>query len=204
MRYPGPDVIPGAVFQGRANGPLAAPGAYRVELTVGGHTYAQPFKLVRDPRLSYTDADLEQQFAFLIGVRDTLSQTMGVVRQIREMRKNAEETIAKAKVRADSARRIAALDKALTDLNGKLYPLEERLVQYRARAGQDLINYPTGIDSKLARLLDFASMADAPPTQGQQDLLKRLSGGTAERATLLEEVNRREYAALVKLAGVKK
>jgi hypothetical protein len=77
-------------------------------------------------------------------------------------------------------------------------------VQYRARAGQDLINYPTGIDSKLARLLDFASMADAPPTQGEQDLLKRLSEGIAERATLLDETNRREYAALVKLAGAKR
>jgi hypothetical protein len=77
-------------------------------------------------------------------------------------------------------------------------------VQYRARAGQDLINYPTGIDSKLARLLDFASMADAPPTQGQQDLLKRLSEGIAERARLVDEINRREYAALIMLAGSKR
>jgi photosystem II stability/assembly factor-like uncharacterized protein len=204
MRYPGPAVLPGAVFQGRAIGPLAAPGAYRVELTVGGHTYAQPFKIIRDPRLSFTDTDLEQQFTFLMGVRDKLTETMAVVRQIREMRKKAEDTVAQAKAKADSARRIAALDKALTDLNNKLYPLEERLVQYRARAGQDLINYPTGIDSKLARLLDFASMADAPPTQGEQDLLKRLSEGIAERATLLDETNRREYAALVKLAGSKR
>jgi hypothetical protein len=204
MRYPGPDVIPGAVFQGRAIGPLAAPGAYRVELTVGGRTYAQPFTIVRDPRLSFTDTELEQQFAFLMDVRDKLTETMGVVRQIREMRKNAEETVARATATADSARRIAALNKALTDLNGKLYPLEERLVQYRARAGQDLINYPTGIDSKLARLLDFASMADAPPTEGQQELLKRLSEGIAERAKLLTEIDRREYAALMKLAGLKR
>ncbi len=69
----------------------------------------------------------------------------------------------------------------MKDLNDKLYPLEERLVQYRARAGEDLINYPTGIDSKLARLIDFASMADAPPTDGEQDLLKRMTAGIAER-----------------------
>jgi hypothetical protein len=137
-------------------------------------------------------------------VRDKLTETMAVVRQVREMRKNAEETVAKAKAKADSERRKAALDKALTDLNDKLYPLEERLVQYRARAGQDLINYPTGIDSKLARLLDFASMADAPPTQGEQDLLRRLSAGIADRSRLLDEVNRREYAALIKLAGSKR
>ena len=61
------------------------------------------------------------------------------------------------------------LERAMTALNDKLYPLEERLVQYRARAGQDLIAQPTGIDSKLGRLLGFASMGDGPPTQGQRD-----------------------------------
>ena len=204
MRYPGPDVLPDAVFQGRAVGPLAAPGNYRVELTAGGRTVSQPFKIVRDPRLTFSDADLEQQFSFLIGVRDKLSETMGVVRQIRDVRKKATEAVDSAKARADSARRIAALEKALADLNNKLYPLEERLVQYRARAGQDLINYPTGIDSKLARLLDFASMADAPPTDGERDLLKRLSDAIGERAQQLDEVNRREYADLMKLAGNRK
>ena len=45
-------------------------------------------------------------------------------------------------------------------------------MQFRARAGEDLINYPTGIDSKLARLLDFASMADAPPTEGEKGIVR--------------------------------
>ncbi len=86
-------------------------------------------------------------------------------------------------------------------LNDKLYPLEERLVQYRARAGQDLINYPTAIDSKLARLLNFASMGDAPPTQGARDLFQRLADGVAERVEALEEVERNEYATVVRLTS---
>ncbi len=204
MRYPGADEIPGAVHQGRALGPLAAPGAYRVELTIAGRTFTQPFRIVRDPRLSYTDADLEQQLRFLLAQRDKLTETMNVVRRIREMRTTAQQMVDAAKLKADSVRRIAALDKAMKDLNDKLYPLEERLVQYRARAGEDLINYPTGIDSKLARLIDFASMADAPPTQGQQELAKRLADGIAERSKALEAVKNQEYAALVKLAAPKR
>ena len=136
--------------------------------------------------------------------RNELARTMKVVGEIRTMRTNAEQAVSNAKARADSARQIAALEKGLKDLNDKLYPLEERLVQYRARAGEDFINYPTGIDSKLARLMDFASTADAPPTDSQQDLLKRLSDGIAERARALEQVNRQEYAAVMKLAGPKK
>lgn len=43
MRYPGAVVLPDAVFQGSAQGPLAAPGTYRVELVTGGRTVSQSF-----------------------------------------------------------------------------------------------------------------------------------------------------------------
>jgi hypothetical protein len=49
--------------------------------------------------------------------------------------------------------------------------------------------------------MDFASMADAPPTEGEKDLFKRLSDGIAERAKLLEQVKGQEYAAVMKLAA---
>jgi hypothetical protein len=74
-------------------------------------------------------------------------------------------------------------------------------VQYRARAGQDLINYPTGIDSKLARLSTFASMGDGPPTQGARDLFRRLSEGVAERVRLLDAIEAGDLNSLLRLAG---
>ena len=60
---------------------------------------------------------------------------------------------AKESRRGKSPEAIALLDNAMTELNNRLYTIEERLVQYRARANQDLIANPTGIDSKLAQLL---------------------------------------------------
>ena len=197
MRYPGPDVLPDAVFQGTANGPLAPPGTYRVELTVAGTTYTQPFQLIKDARLSFTDEDLAEQFRFLLRVRDKLNETMNLVRRIREIRKHAEELVEKSK----SAGNAAEIAGAMAALNDKLYSIEERLVQYRARAEEDLINYPTGIDSKLARLFEFASMADAPPTQGDTELLGRLSEGISDRAKMVDQVEHNEYATLVRLAG---
>jgi photosystem II stability/assembly factor-like uncharacterized protein len=194
MRYPGAEVLEGAVFQGSAQGPLAAPGSYRVDLTVGGETKSQTFELARDPRIEFTDSDLQEQFEFLVSVRDKLTETMNVVRRIRDLRKKAEEAVEKGGG-------TEAMKEALVALNDKLYPLEERLVQYRARAGQDLINYPTAIDSKLARLMSFASMGDAPPTGGARDLFRRLSEGVAERVRALDEVEKNEYGALLALAG---
>ena len=193
MRYPGATVLPDAVFQGSAQGPLAPPGTYTVELTVDGHTLTQPFEIRRDPRIDYTDADLVAQFEFLIDARDRLTETMELVGRIREMRGRAAEMVERAGGRQQ-------LQDALQELNDKLYPLEERLVQYRARAGQDLIAQPTGVDSKLARLMNFASMADAPPTEGQRELYARLVQAIEERAEALARVEAEEYARLVRMA----
>lgn len=193
MRYPGARVLEDAVFQGSAQGPLAAPGTYTVELVANGRTQRQEFEILRDPRIDFTDADLVAQHEFLIATRDKLTETMDLVKEIRDMRAEAEQMVETAGGRRE-------LVDALQRLNDKLYPLEERLVQYRARAGQDLIAQPTGIDSKLARLMSFASMADAPPTEGQLQLLERLVEGIQERAEALARVREQEYADLVRRA----
>lgn len=89
---------------------------------------------------------------------------------------------------------------ALQALNDKLYRLEERPVQYRARAGQDLIAWRTGVDSKLARLVTFTSMADAPPTQGQRELLGRLIQVIQQHADAVSQVEKKEFAAIRSMA----
>ncbi len=182
-------------------GPLAPPGAYTLALTVDGATTTSTATIVKDPRVTYTDAELTEQFVFLMTVRDKLTETMSVVKRVRDTRAEAEALVKKAKAspRGQRPEAAAVLDQAMTDLNNRLYTIEERLVQYRARAGQDLIANPTGIDSKLARLLGFASMGDGPPTDGSRDLLKRLTDGIAERAVALAEVEKNEFATLTKL-----
>jgi hypothetical protein len=127
---------------------------------------------------------------------------MSVVKQVRDTRTMAEELVKKAKEtrRGRTPESQALLDKSMTELNNKLYTIEERLVQFRAKAGQDLIANPTGIDSKLAQLLGFASMGDGPPTGGSTDLLQRLKAGIAERKTALGAVEKQELATLKKLA----
>jgi len=193
MRYPGAVVLPDAVFQGSAEGPLAPPGTYRVELAAGGQTLSQSFQILRDPRIGYTDADLVAQFEFLIQARDKLTETMALVKRIRDLRSQAEQMVQSAGGRKQ-------LQDALKALNDQLYPLEERLVQYRARANQDLIAQPTGVDSKLARLMVFASMADAPPTEGDRELYGRLVQIIQERAEALSRIQEKEFAALARMA----
>ena len=127
-------------------------------------------------------------------VSDRLEEeTMATVRRIRDMRKHADEMIAKAKQNGKEA---AEPDGVLKGIKDKLYPIKERLVQFRPRASEDLINDPTGIDGKLARLLEFAFMADRPSPEGGW-----LSEGVSDRMRLTDQVEKREYNAVVKAAG---
>ncbi len=67
MRYPDARNVPGAIYRsGDVTGPLAPPGTYQVRLTVGDQTLTQPFTLVKDPRVTASDADLQTQFVFLL------------------------------------------------------------------------------------------------------------------------------------------
>ncbi|HET9986641.1 MAG TPA: hypothetical protein VFQ38_23895 [Longimicrobiales bacterium] len=189
MRYPGANVIPGTTLHGSPQGPLAAPGKYQVRLTVDGQTLTQPLEIVKDPRVPFTQADLEAQLRFQLAVRDKLTEAHDLVRRIRSMRDQATAAATAARGGADEAR----LTRALKALNDKLYPIEERLSQYRARATQDLTNYPNGLDDKLVQLLNFAGQADAPPTQQSLDLLTDLSGRLKEKGDALARVEAGEW-----------
>lgn len=51
------------------SGPVVPPGTYTVRLTVGSHYTVQNLEVRRDPRIPATDADLQSQFDFILGVR---------------------------------------------------------------------------------------------------------------------------------------
>jgi hypothetical protein len=54
------------------SGPLIPPGHYWLKMTVNGKAFAQPFEVVRDPRLHVTDADLRAQFDLAIAITDEI------------------------------------------------------------------------------------------------------------------------------------
>jgi photosystem II stability/assembly factor-like uncharacterized protein len=89
MRYPGP-WAPNA--PGGGGGPLVAPGKYAVRLTSGGQTQTRTFDLKVDPRVprdGVTQADLEEQVAFQLKVRDAISDARRLQQQIEDAMKKA-------------------------------------------------------------------------------------------------------------------
>ena len=88
-------VWPGPWEAGRGsgrNGPLAAPGAYTVRMTVDGRMWTRPLRLRIDPRVAadgVTQADLEAQLAHNLRVRDLVTEVNRLVARIAEAKRTA-------------------------------------------------------------------------------------------------------------------
>src|SRR5437660_1692187 len=68
-------------------GPTALAGKYTIRLTINGQTYTQPLMIVKDPKNSTSDADLEASFKLQLRIRDDITKTAESVNRIEWMRK---------------------------------------------------------------------------------------------------------------------
>ena len=72
------------------SGPIAAPGNYSVKLTLGGQSLTQPLKLLRDPRISASESDVESSVKTQLQIRDDITKVSDTVNQIEWLRKQIE------------------------------------------------------------------------------------------------------------------
>lgn len=80
-----------------ANGPVAAPGSYTVQLTIAGNTIKQPLEIIEDPRVTadgVTTADLVAQLDHNLRVMALVTDTNKLVARIKA---------AQTKMKADKA-----------------------------------------------------------------------------------------------------
>ena len=84
-----------------ADGPMVAPGKYQVRLTAGSWSDTKPLEVKIDPRVTadgVTQADLEEQTAFLLKVRDAMSEARALAAMVRESRKDLYDKLVTADV----------------------------------------------------------------------------------------------------------
>ena len=163
--------------------PRVTPGAYQVRLTVGDQTMTESFKILRDPRLKASDADLKAQFEMKTGIRDLVSSTNEAINQIRSVRGQVEEW---AK-RADAGDDPEGVRTAAEELKEKLTSVEGELTQADAGAAQP---GEAKIREKLLSLTTMIDESDARPTQGAEEVYKLLGEQLdAQRARLSQIVS---------------
>ena len=168
---------------------LQAPGTYTVKLSVGGHDYTQPLRVLKDPHAGGTEADLAAQQQFLLSVRRDLDQAVEAVN-------NAEIVRAQINNVKNLMQDNAELRKAADDLDQKVAGAEGTLVELRATGrGQDTVRWASKLVQKLGYLANGLQSADFKPTNQQVAVQKDLEDRLKNSQGQLTDVLNREVAA---------
>jgi archaellum component FlaC len=194
MEWPPAESFDGQLlWGGSTSGPTAVPGWYSATFTLGTtDSQTVRFEIRKDPRVSATQADFDAQFAFVNDVQNKLSSIHKNVKRIREIRSQVNGVAARYKD-LDTALTTTARDlaKQITDT---LDAVENELVQTKAKAFQDLLNYPVKLNNKIASLAGVAASADTRPTKQVTDLYAKLSAQADYQLGRVTAVEREQIA----------
>ena len=172
MRYPDAVTVPGAIlWGGTTRGPQAIPGNYSVRLALGSDTLTQSFEIRMNPRLRVSRADYEEQFNFLIKIRDKVSAAHEAVNMLRDIRKQIDDLSRRVKDQPNEKR----IRDAVKSLNGKMTSVEEEIIQTKIKSSQDALNYPIKLNNKIAALTGIVADGDGRPTRQSYEVFESLS-----------------------------
>ena len=175
MRQEGAVVFPGMIMWAAQpqRGPASPPGEYTVRVSALGENAARTFRIGLDPRLAkqgITEADLHEQYKLSVQVRDKVTEANNAVIQIRSIRDQVNERLAKV-----PERRRKEIQALADGLMKPLTAVEEEVYQVRNRSGQDPLNYPIKLNNKIAALSGVIESADSKPTDQTYEVFKELS-----------------------------
>ena len=168
MRYPGFTSFDGMVLYSSPNvGPKAIPGNYKVKMYYNDDIVNQDFTIIKDPRISNTLDDYEEQFNFLIDVRNQVSRANQAIIDIREGRENLN--FIKKQVNKNDQ----LLD-LINEFDQKITVIENNIHMTKNRSRQDPLNYGIRINNRLAFLMADSQRGDYPPTDQSKGFFKEI------------------------------
>lgn len=171
MLYPPAEKIDGLIlWHGTVPGPTAAPGNYFYKIKAGKDSAEGNFVIKANPVYKLSQQDYEDQFNFLISVRDKFNDIQKAIKNIRDIRKQISDFSDKQGV--DLAKEIK---QQADTINKQMTAIEEALHQTKAKSGQDVLNFPIRLDDKISGLYDFASSGNAAPAKQVKDAFVELS-----------------------------
>ncbi len=203
MRVPPAEAVRGAViWAGSLTGPVVPPGIYQVRLRVGEWSQTQKWAWKKEPRIEANVKDLEEQYNFLVQIRDKLSEVNRAILKLRSVRKQLEDFISRVKEKSELS---AAFNQELKEsfllageIINNLKDTEEVLIQPRSQAPQDPLNYPIKLDNRLAALASAVASVDARPTEASYEVFKELKTEADRQLSTLEKIFKEQVTAFNK------
>ena len=185
MRYPGYKEFEGMVFYSSPNiGPKAVPGNYKARLTMNGNSSEQTFSIVKDPRVDLSQQDFQDQFDFLMKVREQVSRANNAIINIRSIKKDLAYLKEKTKDNLE-------IQKMAKDFETELSIIENNIHMTKNQSRQDPLNYGIRINNRLAFLMVDSQRGDQKPTKQAQEFFvevtKELDKEINDLNTLVEK-----------------
>ena len=177
--------VPNAFVYGNYNGHTVAPGQYSARLSYNGETQEAPILIVPDPRTKATKAEFQEQQALLEKITGHIEDIHSAILQMRKVKKQIG--MYNEMLKGDDANEnLIGKGKMLKE---KIDLWENQLIQTKQKNTQDVINFPSMLNTELFTLRRKLDVHDPKVTNGVkirlQDLEKQWNAHRQTMNTLI-------------------
>ncbi len=187
LRHEGPELVDNLVamvIRNPSPGPYVIPGKYQIEVEVGDWRSSQSLTVNPDPRWSHVkQEDYQAQLELVLVVRDMITEAHKRIKNLRAL-KNQMKAISELAVQAGHSKELKEL---VSSISKNLTEVEDQIIQNKAEASQDNINYPRVFTNHIGRLYGVAMNDHHRPTGG---VLERFEDLKKEYAGIVEAYNK--------------
>lgn len=168
------------LFAGFA-GPRVAPGDYKARISAGKAEQTVSFKVVMDPRINATDAEIQFWSERLTEVSSLLSDTLVNLNDLRRAKGQIEVLMSKYPEDESLQATASEATSKITDWDGKI-------IQVLHQTYEDEDAWETMLAGQLRYLMDVIDETGAPVTGGALLRLEDLKAEWAERQSELQSI----------------
>jgi photosystem II stability/assembly factor-like uncharacterized protein len=195
MIYPSAEKIEGQIiWHGNVPGPKAAPGTYYYKIKAEKDSAEGSFVIKANPVYKLSQQDYEDQFNFLITVRDKFNDIQKAIKNIQDVRKQINDFTDKQGKDLNKE-----IKQQADTINKQMSVVEEALHQTKAKSEQDVLNFPIRLDDKISGMYDFAASGNAAPARQVKESFAELSRQIDEQLNTLHQIFNEDLMQLNKL-----
>ncbi|MEQ8424841.1 MAG: glycosyl hydrolase, partial [Cyclobacteriaceae bacterium] len=162
--------VPNAYVYGNYQGHLVAPGKYKARMTYKGAWTETDFEIISDPRVKASSSEWTAQQQFMDQVESRIADIHEAIISMRKVKKQVETYNEMLKAKDDSKDVVDAGETLIK----KMTEWEANLIETRQKNGQDVINWPSKLNTEYFQLLNVADAHEPALTQGAKDRFKDL------------------------------
>ena len=172
--------------------PLASPGDYTVQMTVGEDVFSMPLTVLKDPSSAGSQGEIEAQFAVILELREEANAVVDLINEAESIRGQLVD-LSRLIQGKEGAEEILA---AVKELDQVLIDLEMGLTDLRMAGGQDSLRWPRQLFAKLTSLAGYMGGSDFRPTMQQLEVHEGLQGLLRDAQSRLASIRAGELAEL--------